>query len=792
MIWVGCRHAYLVVATLALVTCLARPSYAQTPAKAPETQVDKLLVDADELVYDNDKNTVTAKGDAKLYYKGKILEADRVIYDRKSGRVIAEGHARLTDPGRQTTYGDKFELTDDFKDGFIESLRIETEDKTHFASPRAERIAGNVTVFDHGTFTTCDACKDDPSKPPLWQVRAKRIIHNKEEATVYYEDATFDVAGIPVAYLPYFSSPDGTVRRRSGLLTPSYYGSQTLGVGVSLPYFFNLAPNYDMTLTPTYYSRQGFLAEGEWRHRLDTGYYTIQAAGIDQNDPGAFLPSPKGPGDKQLRGYIETIGQFKINPNWTWGWDIALISDKWFLQNYKIASPSITRIGTLLRESTSTAYLHGEGEHSLFDMRGYFFRSLLADDPQEKQGFVLPVVDYDRRFKGPGEIGGEIWLNANFTNVSRLEADYASKINSPCDPLSLANCYLRGIGGDYARYTAEVGWRRTWIDPLGQSWTPFASVRGDIAATKLFDSAQESIFTNGDSTTGRAQSTLGVTYRYPFIALSTFGTQIFEPIVQLISRPSEMNIGHMPNEDAQSLVFDDTNLFSVSKFSGYDRYEGGVRANVGGQYTINFDNGAYFNFLMGQSIQIAGINSYATEGVALEGTQSGLDKAASDYVARAQFVPSANYSLAVRGRFDQETFDPRRIEVEAHAKYGRLTTGILYANYDEQEKVGIIHRREGVALSGAFDLTSNWSVNGEALISMSRYLTNSNVDRFYPTGYSAGVSYRDECTDVSLTYIGKEALNDGTSNSGQAIWLKIVLRSLGSANIRTKTPETTN
>jgi LPS-assembly protein len=178
--------------------------------------------------------------------------------------------------------------------------------------------------------------------------------------------------------------------------------------------------------------------------------------------------------------------------------------------------------------------------------------------------------------------------------------------------------------------------------------------------------------------------------------------------------------------------------------------------------------------------------------VALTGVQSGLDQSLSDYVGRVVFVPSKDYSIAVRGRFDEQTFDPHRLEVEAHTRFGALSTSVLFANYDAQPEAGIPYRREGVSLNGSYDINKNWSVNGAALVSLSRYLSDTSVDHFYPAGYSAGIDYKDECTDVSLTYIGKEPLNDGTTNSGQAIWLKVVLRSLGSADIRTRSNDTPN
>src|SRR6478735_7147355 len=253
----------------------------------PTTGEDRLLVDAKEIIYNNDKNTIAASGDVQLNYQGRSLQADRVIYDRNTGRVYAEGHAKLTDEKGAVLNADRFELTDDFKSGFIDSLRLvqtSVDDgravTTRFSAPRAERAAGETTTFERGTYTACDACKDNPERPPLWRVKAARIIHNNSEQTIYYEDATVEFYGIPVAYLPYFWSPDPTVKRKTGFLAPRYSMSDSLGYGFGVPFFWALAPNYDLTVTPTYYTRQGLLAQAEWRHRLETGAYNIRAAGI--------------------------------------------------------------------------------------------------------------------------------------------------------------------------------------------------------------------------------------------------------------------------------------------------------------------------------------------------------------------------------------------------------------------------------------------------------------------------------------------------------------------------------
>ncbi|MCX8503593.1 MAG: LPS-assembly protein LptD [Beijerinckiaceae bacterium] len=778
----------ILAGTLSLVqTTLA----AQQPsANNTATNPDKLTVNADELVYDTDKNTVSARGNAKLYYQGKVLEADQVIYHSDTGHVFAEGHVILTETDGQILHATSLELSEQFRDGFINSFKLDTPDNTHFVAPRGERISSTQTIFEKGTFTACDACKEDPSKPPLWQVRARRIIHNQVEKVIYYEDAMLDIGGVPVMYMPYFSAPDNTIPRRSGFLTPLYTSTSTLGQGVAVPYYYVISPDRDMTVTPTLYSRQGILLEGEYRQKLDNGDYIVRLGAISQNDRSAFLSWPYGAGNLPVRGYVETAGKININSQWNWGWDLAYSSDKWFYQNYRIDSPSVTSLVTIKRESTSTAFLQGKGDHSFFDGRGYYFQSLLTEDNQLHQPLILPVMDYDRRFHLNGPIAGELALTTNLTNVSRLEADIGS-LNSSCvTPYSSTNCYMRGVGGNYSRYTAEIAWRRSFIDPVGQSWTPFASFRGDTAYTTLFNngdvnSSQSNLIDAADTGLARSMQTVGVTYRYPFIASSKFGNSVFEPIVQVISRPNETNIAQLPNEDSQSLVFDDTNLFAVDKFSGYDRIEGGSRANVGGQFTVNMNNGSRTNFLVGQSYQLNGLNSFAQRDLALAGADSGLDKTTSDYVSRLQFMPNKDLNFTLRGRFDPQGVQSRRFEAETSAQFGRVGTSLIYANYDAQPNAGILTRREGVGANASYAFDSHWSLSGGALYSLSRYLTDSTAPHDYLASYSTAATYHDECTDFSVQFIGKDPLATGTTDSGQTIFFRLSLRTLGTIDSKT-------
>ena len=186
--------------------------------------------------------------------------------------------------------------------------------------------------------------------------------------------------------------------------------------------------------------------------------------------------------------------------------------------------------------------------------------------------------------------------------------------------------------------SAETNWRKQIIDPIGQVWTPFASVRGDVAALTVTNNTGVSNFiAPGNTQIERAMPTVGARVSVTrSLALKPWGTQTIEPIAQVIVRPNETNIGKLPNEDAQSLIFDDTNLFRADKFSGWDRVEGGGRANVGAQYTAQFNQGGTVNVLFGQSYQLFGVNSYAVTDLTNTGLNSGLDTTRSDYVARGR------------------------------------------------------------------------------------------------------------------------------------------------------------
>ena len=215
------------------------------PPPRPANNDGRMLVQAVEVDYDYNNQRVSAVGNVQMFYNGTSVEADKVIYDQKTKRLHAEGNIRLTDAEGKVTYANIMDLSDDYRDGFVDSLRVDTEDATRMAATRADRSAGNYTVFENGVYTACAPCKDNPKKPPLWQVKGARIIHDQTDKMLYFENAQLEFFGVPMAYLPYFSTPDPTVKRKTGFLMPSYTTVTGYGYGVETPFYWAIAPDYD-------------------------------------------------------------------------------------------------------------------------------------------------------------------------------------------------------------------------------------------------------------------------------------------------------------------------------------------------------------------------------------------------------------------------------------------------------------------------------------------------------------------------------------------------------------------
>lgn len=719
--------------------------------QAPQVPEDtKLLLAADELTYNQDLDVVIARGGVQIDYGPYQLVARQVEYNQVTGRVRAFGNVELVEPNGNRIFADELDITDNFSDGFVEALRIETPDRTRLAASSAQRSGDSITVLNNGVYTACPKCEKDPTKPPFWQIKAARVIQDDQERTIRFERPVFEIGGVPILRLPSFTIPNHENRRRSGFLNPTVAYSKKLGYSAKVPYYFALSPNMDATVTASGFSNAGFLSEVEFRQKFNKGSHTLLIAGAHQHDPinfDNFEGRATSDGLETNRGFIASKADFQLDEKWKLGWNAMYQTDQNFAQTYSIEGYSASR-------QTSEAYLTGLGTTSYFD--AHVFKFDVQDDTvgstvEDQQAIVYPVIDYHRIFN-EGATGGDVKFTFNSQHLSR-------------DLQQVASGRTTGVDGNNGRVTAEVEWKKQFVTDFGLVLTPLLAARGDYHHFDV-DTATAGL-TSGTSAS-RGTVTAGIEAKYPILMTAGSSTHVIEPIAQIFARNDEKLSGGLPNEDAQSFVFDTSNLFERDKFSGFDRIEGGTRANVGFRYTGSFSNGFTTQAVFGQSFHLGGQNSFAQTDLTGAGADSGLETDRSDFVGSFTVDSGQGISVTAGARFDKDSFDIERSTLSANYSDSTLSASLSHTRIAAQTGYGSTSDREEVTANANLKFADDWRVFGS---------TTYDIDQSNFTKSSAGLAYENECFIITGVY--NHTHSTGSAQSEWDVGLRVSFRTLG-------------
>ena len=458
------------------------------------------------------------------------------------------------------------------------------------------------------------------------------------------------------------------------------------------------------------------------------------------------------------------------------GWDALFQTDENFARTYDLEGKDDNDI-------TNEIFLVGLGEKNYFDLRAQDFlvqdRDLdeLTDDPlfpdfdgnqsaTDQQATALPLLDYNT-VSGEEFQNGQVSFDLNVASVSR---DAAQISNFNADPAVQDNERFTGISGNTTRASAELEWKASSISSGGLVSTASLSVRGDAIYQDTDDlNSIGNPLLNNDSIY-RIMPAGQFEIRYPTIAQTETASHIFEPIAQIIVRPDERNIGEFANEDAQSLVFDTSNLFERDKFSGYDRVEGGTRANIGFRYSASFIEGGNLDIVAGQSFHLGGDNSFAaTNDLTNVGQESGLETDNSDIVASLRTSNGAGVSAGVAIRLDEEDLDLNRSEVDVTVSQTDYSFRASYTFTEAQPNYRFEEDRHEATGTGSLRLDENWRVFGSA----SYDIENSELFK-----HSVGVGYDNDCFSFSLSYSDNDNRITG-ENTGSTVGVSLGLRTIG-------------
>jgi LPS-assembly protein len=739
--WLGAASLLgLGAASLAMQTNFAvaaiKPVLKSPPKGAPVNVV------ADRITYDARTEIAVATGKVEITYGVYVLTATKVTYDRRHDILTANGSVALKEPSGNVLEADVAQLRNNFKDGFAEHLRLLLTNDATLTAEYAKRRDGYLTTYDRVTYTRCKTCLL-PDGTPFWQLKSRQVKHDERKGVIYHKDATFELAGVPVFWLPYLSHPDPTVKRRSGFLVPTIAYKDTYGFGLNVPYFWNLAPNYDITFRPLITTQQGVVPRAEWRHRLANGQYYINAAGVYQLDT-----NEDPPGDTHWRGSVKSKGDFALNSRWSWGWDGTLTSDKTFMSRYDIDSRD---------EAVSRLYLTGMHDRNYFSAEALHFQTLLVAENQDVLPDAVPYVRHSYTFDQP-VLGGELDFDTSVYSLSRdNNVQHNLTTTNPNDFSSV------DLGTDQTRLTTDLQWQRQSILDGGQVITPFARLRGDVYVTNNLPGTPEG-FRNEETTT-RLLPAVGLDARWPFIASSSNGQHILTPVAQIVASQNETDFNQIGNEDAITLNFNSTSLFLEDRFTGLDRYEGGTRVNTGLLYSFLFPDGGFLRLSGGESFHLAGENSFSAG--------SGLEHADSDIVAGLSFQPNDIWNLNYEMRLAQDFSAIKTQELGIGLTFDRISGSLNYVDLDAEPLYGREDRQQQFWASANYAFRDGWRLFGGL-----RYdFQDDTVINDY-----LGVGYACDCADISLTYSGSNEAN-GDYTPGRSVTLTVEFKTLGGTSI---------
>ena len=672
-----------------LLTCLLLALTLALPARAQEQAT--LISDSIEITGDT---RLIAAGNVEVFYKGRRLKASRIVFDQATDRLVIEGPIVLTEAsGNTIILASQAELQADLAEGILTSARLVLNRQLQLAANTITRVSGRYTELETVAASSCKVCATDPT--PLWEIRARKVRHDEVERQIYFDNAQFRLAGIPVFYIPRLRMPDPTLDRATGFLMPSLRTTSDLGSGLKLPYFIALTPSSDLTLTPYITTRDSQTLELRYRQAFTTGRIELN---------GAITRDQLIPGDP--RGYLFVDGEFRLPLNFGLTIKGQTVTDPAYLLDYGISDAD--RLDSRIEASRTR-----RNEH--ISARIISFQTLRDDEDNTTIPSLVADLTFHRRFS-LGALGGEGGLRLQTHNHWR----------SSTNPLDGPDSDDIADGRDLGRISARIDWRRSFLLPLGIEGTVLGEATADA-----YSVAQDQDF--GGKTT-RTHGNAGVELRWPWVKVGANGaTHVIEPVAQFIWASS--NADSLPNEDSVLVEFDEGSLFSLDRFPGSDAVERGPRANLGVTWTRHDPAGWSMGVTLGRVFREADLDQF--------GPGSGLGGRTSDWLAAVNFDLADGIALTARTVLDD---DLSLIKGEARIAYSgtrtALASSLIWAVADETEN------RPDPTQEITFDARRKLNPNWTAKLS-GRY--DFVADRGTVAGM--GLEFLNECVrfDVSLS-----------------------------------------
>jgi LPS-assembly protein len=730
------------------------------PPPAPPPVDDGLgpkgfYLEADSLIRDDKTKVWTAQGQVEARYQGHVIRGDKVVYHVETGMVTIDGHARIINADGTAVAANHVALDDKLRAGFArgfsseEKLPINSSNAyaaatvdVRFAADVAIRRSETVSELDRAVYTPCSVCAANGSpKTPTWSIRASKVIQDHAKHILYYRNAVIEVKGAPVFYAPVFWFPDPQSPKTSGLLMPQVEVSNKRGASYQQAYYWVISPSQDLSISPQINTKVAPLLNLDYRQRFYSGELDIRGGYTYERD---FNSEGERFGDLTSRSYILAHGDFNLNKDWSWGFSANRTSDRYIFDKYDISnvfqdsgqSGGVSpQFSDLSQKLTSDIYLNRQDSQSYISISALSFQGLVSTDNNRTFPLVAPLIEA-RYVPSQDIFGGRLSISGSGVLLARDQ----SQVN-PLEP-----------GVDSRRATGEIDWLRSFTLSNGIRLEPFIDAREDI-----YNVADLSATDTGAKTSTRASSDLGLNVSWPFVRRDAATTIVLEPIAQVLLSPNVGSNPNIPNEDSQVFTFDETDLFSINKFAGYDLVDGGDRLNLAGRATIDWGDGENAIVFIGRSFRAQPTDVYPIK--------TGLDGRASDWVVAADTTPLPGLTVFGRALLnDRGNFESQEYGVDV--AYSR---GSGYVRYQtDSTQTPLAPKTANVEAAGEYFVTKNWGVSAVAVRDLEVKAWRLR---------DLGIVYRDDCVRVEVVYQHEDTIN-GVLGKSDSVFLRLTLATL--------------
>src|SRR4051812_13016963 len=620
------------------------------------------------------------------------------------------------------------------KDATVGNLMLVLESGGRLAAQRGSR-KGNVTTLENAIYSPCPVTTDTGCpKRPSWSITAAQVVDDPSTGRVRFRGGRFQLFGVTLPLLPVFNisrSNEGA----TGWLVPDISISTKKGLELAVPFHWQIAPNRDFTATAHVYT--GVLPAIEAKYRELNSLGAFQVGGFLTYGEIDKVNSTAPSTNHGLRAYFEANGKLQFDPLWSVTGSLRAASDKTVTRRYDITTDDRLRNVVNVERISPNSYI---------SIAGWAFEGLRAEDVQKKIPIALPAID--ARFRMNDIAGGRLLLQANSLSILRIE------------------------GQDTQRAFASAEWDLRRVTDWGQQLTLTAYGRGDVYHTDDSASTVVPIYRGTDGWHGRAIGALAADIQWPFVGPLLGGFQRLTPRAQLVLTPPTSNLD-IPNEDARSVDLEDSNLFALNRFNGYDRWEDSSRLTYGLDWSLDRPN-LTIDSTIGQSVRLRKDLSVFPEG-------TGLNDNVSDFVGRTRIRYGRIIDITHRYRIDKSNFAVRRNEVDltVGSQQTYLQVGYLRLNRNINAAIEDLRDKEELRLAGRVLFRRYWSIFGATVIDLTdrREDPLSLADGWQPVRHRLGLQYEDDCLEVGVTW-RRDYEQIGAFQKGSTFSLHLALKGL--------------